>query len=186
VIILLSSCTKSQSPNSKTPFRIVGYYPLQPAMTDTLSNIPFEKLTHINLWFLNPDTLGNFTRDFSSLLPFVNAAHGKNVKVLASIGGGSSHPHYHALLKNDKRSMFINNLVSLVLTYNLDGIDVDLEGSDIDENYENFVVDLAKSLRSKNKMITAAIAIYYKDVLTDKAIAQYDFVNIMSYDRTGP
>jgi GH18 family chitinase len=58
VIILLSSCTKSQSPNSKTPFRIVGYYPLQLAMTDTLRNIPFDKLRHINLWFLNPDIIG--------------------------------------------------------------------------------------------------------------------------------
>ena len=35
-------------------------------------------------------------------------------------------------------------------------------------------------------MITAAIAIYYKDAMTDNALAQYDFVNIMSYDRTGP
>jgi GH18 family chitinase len=68
----------------------------------------------------------------------------------------------------------------------LDGIDVDLEGSDIDENYENFVVELAGALKSRRKMITAAIAIYYKDALSDKALAQYDFVNIMSYDRTGP
>ena len=35
-------------------------------------------------------------------------------------------------------------------------------------------------------MITAAIAVYYKDALSDKALAQYDFVNVMSYDRTGP
>jgi GH18 family chitinase len=82
--------------------------------------------------------------------------------------------------------MFINNLVSLVIKYNLDGIDVDLEGGDIDTNYEMFAVDLAKALRFKNKIITAAIAIYYKDVLTYKALAQYDFVTIMSYDRTGP
>lgn len=185
VIILLSSCTKGQLVNIKSQFKIVGYYSLQSAMTDTLSNVPFDKVTHINLWFLNPDTTGNFLQDFSSLKPFIDAAHVKNVKVLTSIGGGSSHPYYHALLKEDKRSMFINNLVSVVIKYNLDGIDVDLEGSDIDENYESFVIDLAKSLRSKNKMITAAIAVYYKDVLTDKALAQYDFVNVMSYDRTG-
>ena len=35
-------------------------------------------------------------------------------------------------------------------------------------------------------MITAAIATVYKDQFTDKALAQFDFVNIMSYDRTGP
>jgi chitinase len=184
-IILLLSSTQGQPANDKSQFKIVGYYSLQSAMTDSLSNVPFDKVTHINLWFLNPDTLGNFTQDLSSLAPFINAAHTKNVKVLASIGGGSPHPYYHSLLKEDKRPMFINDLVSLVTKYNLDGIDVDLEGGDIDENYESFVIDLAAALRSKNKMITAAIAVYYKDALSDKALAQYDFVNVMSYDRTG-
>jgi len=183
--VLLISSTIAQPTNTKSQFKIVGYYSLQSAMTDTLSNVPFDKVTHINLWFLNPDTLGNFTQDFFALAPFINTAHVKNVKVLASIGGGSPHPYYHSLLKEDKRTMFINNLVSVVTKYNLDGIDVDLEGGDIDENYESFVIDLAAALRSQKKMITAAIAIYYKEVLSDKALAQYDFVNVMSYDRTG-
>jgi chitinase len=184
-IIVLSSSVKGQSANDKSKFKVVGYYSLQSAMTDTLSKVPFDKVTHINLWFLNPDTLGNFTQDFSLLQPFINAAHAKNVKVLASIGGGSPHPYYHALLMDDKRAMFVTNLISVVTKYNLDGIDIDLEGGDIDENYEKFVIDLASLLRSKNKMITAAIAVYYKDKLSDKALAQYDFVNVMSYDRTG-
>ena len=184
-IIVLSFSVKGQPANDKSKFKVVGYYSLQSAMTDTLSKAPFDKVTHINLWFLNPDTLGNFTQDFSSLQPFINAAHAKNVKVLASIGGGSPHPYYHELLMDDKRAMFVTNLISVVTKYNLDGIDVDLEGGDIDENYEKFVVDLASVLRSKNKMITAAIAVYYKDKLSDKALAQYDFVNVMSYDRTG-
>jgi chitinase len=184
-IIVLSFSVKGQSANDKSKFKVVGYYSLQSAMTDTLSKAPFDKVTHINLWFLNPDTLGNFTQDFSLLQPFINAAHAKNVKVLASIGGGSPHPYYHALLMDDKRAMFVANLISVVTKYNLDGIDVDLEGGDIDENYEKFVVDLASALRPKNKMITAAIAVYYKDKLSDKALAQYDFVNVMSYDRTG-
>ncbi len=187
IITSLLLSVKGQQANDKSKFRIVGYYSLKSAMTDSsLTTVPFDKLTHINLWFLNPDTLGNFTEDFSALEPFINQAHSKNVKVLASIGGGSSHPYYHSLLKEDKRKAFIDNLVSVALRYNLDGIDVDLEGGDIDENYENFVVDLAMVLKEKNKMITAAIAVYYKDALTDKALAQYDFVNVMSYDRTGP
>jgi len=170
---------------SPSTFKVVGYYSLNAAMKERKSST-FKKLTHINLWFLNPDSLGNFTRDLSALETFVTRAHRKNVKVLFSIGGGSKHPQYHYLLKDDKRAMFINNLVSEVLKYNLDGIDVDLEGSDIDEYYEKFVVELAHALRSHHKMITAAIAVYYKDQLTDGALTEYDFVNIMSYDRTGP
>ncbi len=185
-ITFLTVCLKAQAPNDKSHFKIIGYYSLRSAMMNDLVNVPFKKLTHINLWFLNPDSTGNFTQDLSALKPFIGAAHTNHVKVLASIGGGSAHPYYHALLKEGKRPMFIDSLVSLVVRYNLDGIDVDLEGSDIDENYENFVVELAGELKSRKKMITAAIAIYYKDALSDKALAQYDFVNIMSYDRTGP
>lgn len=185
IVILLLRVT-GQVPNKKSQFKIVGYYSLRSALTDSVTNVPFDKLTHLNLWFFNPDSNGIFMQDLSALEPFINAAHSNHVKVLASIGGGSSHPYYHALLQQDKRPIFIDSLVSLVLSYNLDGIDVDLEGSDIDENYENFVTGLARALRASKKMITAAIAIYYKDAMTDNALAQYDFVNIMSYDRTGP
>jgi len=176
----------SQVPLIKPAFKVVGYYSLNAAMTADLKTVPFDKLTHINLYFLNPDTLGNFTRDFSALAPFIKEAHKKKVKVLFSIAGGGKHPYYHDLLKDDKRNMLVNNLVSETLKYGLDGVDVDIEGSDIDENYETFVVELARSLRLHKKLITAAIAVFYKDVLTDKALAQYDFVNVMSYDHTGP
>ncbi len=70
--------------------------------------------------------------------------------------------------------------------YNLDGIDVDLEGSDLDENYEKFVVELAAVIKQNKKLITAAIATAYKDQLSNKALKQFDFVSIMSYDLTGP
>lgn len=167
-------------------FRIIGYYPLQAALTVDITTVPFTKLTHINLWFVNPDSLGQFTQDFSGLVPFIEAAHAKDVKVLFSIGGGSKQVQYHRLLQPGQRKAFIQNLVTLVNKQGIDGVDIDLEGSDIDENYESFVSELAAALRTHNKLISAAIAVYYKDQLSDKALATYDFVNIMSYDRTGP
>ena len=177
---------KAQTSTEVSAFRVVGYYSLQSAMTGNLKNVPFNKVTHINLYFLNPDSSGNFTHDFSALLPFIKAAHTKNVKVLASIAGGGKHPYYAKLLKDNNRTMLINNLLSLVLQFDLDGIDVDIEGSDIDENYDNFAIELAASLHEHKKLITAAIAVFYKGDFTDKALAQYDFVNVMSYDHTGP
>ena len=181
-VILVLSFAKGQP----STFKVVGYYSLKSAMTADVKTIPLKYLTHINLWFLNPDSLGHFNTDYTALSPFIQAAHHKNVKVLFSMAGGSKHPQYHTLLKDDQRALLIADFVSLVERYDLDGIDVDLEGSDIDENYESFVVELARSLRSKKKLITAAIAVYYKDQLSDKALGQYDFVNVMSYDRTGP
>src|SRR5437868_11525569 len=88
----LFSAGKGQTPGNGTPFRIVGYYSLESAMTTDFKNVPFSKLTHINLYFLNPDSSGNFNQDFSALIPFIKGAHDKNVDVLASIAGGGKHP----------------------------------------------------------------------------------------------
>lgn len=172
--------------SKKRHFKIVGYYSLRAAMTDSLNTVPFNQLTHVNLWFLNPDSTGQFTQDLSLLSPFVDAAHAQQVKVLASIGGGSPHPYYHSLLKDEVRKSFVDKLVALTELSGLDGLDVDLEGNDIDDNYEKFVTELATALHAHNKIITAAIAVYYKYMLSVKALSQYDFVNVMSYDRTGP
>lgn len=179
----LLACSGSTS--AQQDFKVVGYYSLRSALENP-KDAPFNRLTHINLWFLNPDTLGSFTQDLSGLHPFIRKAHRKKVKVLFSIGGGSKQKQYHKLLQDEHRPQLVSNLVDLTLKYDVDGIDVDLEGSDIDDRYEDFVVELAKALRQHQKLITAAIAVYYKDQLSDRALAQFDFVNVMSYDRTGP
>jgi chitinase len=185
-LCLCISSGYSQTRKEKSKFKVVGYYSLRAAMTADLKTVPFDKLTHINLHFLNPDTLGNFNQDLSAIIPFVKAAHAKGVKVLPSIAGGGRHDYYHSILKDDKRAKFINDLLLITLKYGFDGIDVDIEGRDIDENYENFAVGLARVLKPHKKLVTSAIAIFYKDQLSDNALAQYDFVNIMSYDHTGP
>ena len=189
-LLLISGVGSGQKKNKKTPgpFKVVGYYFLSAAISDTTyadSNYLFlNKITHLNIAFINPDSTGNFNQ-YLVIDTLVKKAHKKNVKVLVSIGGGGSHPWYAVLLK-DKRKILIDNLDSIVQKYDLDGIDVDLEGSDIDNNYQNFVTELAASLKPVNKLVTAAIATVYKDQLPDNAIQQFDFVNIMSYDRTGP
>lgn len=184
-LLFLVLVSKISAQITDTSFRIIGYYSLQEAIKENASNIPLDKLTHINLYFLNPDSNGVFKNDYHKLIPFVKAAHAKNVKVLASIAGGGRQEYYAKLLKDSARKKFIADLVSIVLADDLDGIDVDIEGEDIDENYDNFVIELAGALHQHQKIITAAIAIYFKDEYTNKALSQFDFVNLMSYDHTG-
>jgi chitinase len=184
-LLLSALLLPAQPQQTTTKFKVVGYYSLKSAMENP-KDIPFKWLTHINLWFLNPDSTGTFKEDLSPLKSFINSAHAKKVKVLFSLGGGTKQPQYKRLLQDENRAGFINALMEVVLKNNTDGVDVDLEGSDIDDHYENFVLELAPRLRSQNKLMTAAVAVYYQDQLSDKALAQYDFVNIMSYDRTGP
>jgi len=184
VIVLGTMAGEAQ--DSREAFRVIGYYSLRAATSADPATVPFDKLTHVNLSFLNPDASGTFAQDLSRLPAFVDAARQRGVKVLVSIGGGGAHPQYRELLKNERRATLVDRLVQIAVTAGLDGIDVDLEGGDIDENYEPFVVDLGVALRAQRKLMTSAIAVFYKDQLTDRALAQYDFVNIMSYDHTGP
>lgn len=177
---------KGYGQKNKPAFKIIGYYSITSAITVSPDSVPFNKLTHINLYFLNPDSSGNFLPDLSQIGNFVKAAHVHHVKVLLSIGGGTRHPLYHWFLKDSSRSSFTQKLLKLVLTYQLDGIDVDLEGDDIDSNYEAFVTSLAKICKQHSKLVTAAVAIFYKDRYSDKVLRQFDFMNVMSYDHTGP
>jgi chitinase len=186
IILLLSFLVfPIKAQYSKSDFRVVGYYYLRDLMARP-NKIPFKlsRLTHVNLAFLAPDSLGNFTQDLSSLKHFIKMAHKNNVKVLFSIGGGDSNPNYSTLLLDDKRPVLVKNFLSLVLKYNLDGIDVDIENSDLDNNYEAFVVEMASALRLHQKLITAALQFIPESVnrYTDKALEQFDFINIMSYD----
>ncbi|MEO6282519.1 MAG: glycosyl hydrolase family 18 protein [Dyadobacter sp.] len=190
ILAFNTSCSKksvtfSKNGDTDNRFKVIGYLPNRTDLVAASNQIDFGKITHLYIAFINPDSLGNLTRT-ENLKEIAVIAHSKNVKIMASIGGGGAPKYYPSFLIGEKKTKLINDLVNLAVDNNLDGIDVDLEGALIDANYENFVIDLAKALRQKNKMITAAIATVYKDQFTDKALAQFDFVNIMSYDRTGP
>ena len=190
VFTAVASLTLSAQ-NTSSSFKIVGYYPVDQAMKADTAKVPFKKLTHLMLAFVNPDSAGKFNTDLNALTPFITAAHAHNVKVLYSIGGGSYQAQYHALLKGNRRRDLINSLVSMVTQYNADGIDVDLEsgyafGSETDPNYGIFIKELARSLKAKNKLITVALPSSPGNVVTHDVLMQFDFINIMSYDHTGP
>jgi GH18 family chitinase len=164
-------------------FPIVAYSVCK--TTDQIAGINFGGITHLNYAFANPDSSGNFVYN-ACLDSLAKVAHKNGVKIFASIGGGSAPEYYSKLLKDGSRTRLIGKLARMAIDYDLDGIDVDLEGERIDENYEKFVTELAVALKPANKMLTAAIATVYKDRLTDDALKQFDYVTIMTYDKTGP
>lgn len=179
------SATTSGKGSGGNRFKVIGYLPNRADLVASATQIDFAKITHLYIAFINPDSSGNLMGT-GQLKEIADLAHSKNVKIMASIGGGGAPKYYPSFLIGNKKTKLIQDLTDLAVNNNLDGIDVDLEGALIDANYEAFVIDLAAALRQRNKSITAAIATVYKHQFTDKALAQFDFVNIMSYDRTGP
>lgn len=191
ILILAFVASLTLSAQKDPSFKIVGYYPFNQAMRADTSEVPFNRLTHIMLAFVNPDSLGNLNQNFGALASFIKAAHTKNVKVLYSIGGGSYVAQYHELLKEGKRQELIKNLVLKVTQHDADGIDVDLEegyafGANLDPNYGVFIRELAKALKSKGKLCTAALPSQPGNTVSSDVLTQFDFINIMSYDHTGP
>ncbi|GAB3936781.1 glycosyl hydrolase family 18 protein [Mucilaginibacter myungsuensis] len=167
----------------QSKFRVVGYLRKNDIENGNAATVDLDKVKVINIAFINPDKNGEL-RAMPSLKAFVDQAHQKNVKVLAAIGGGSAPAYYTDLLSDSLRAKVTAGLVKFVIDNDLDGLDVDLEGSRIDGHYEAFVIALADALKPKGKLITAAVATGYK--YTDAALQRFDFINIMSYDKTGP
>lgn len=167
-----------------TQFRVVGYIHNW-GRSPELSKIDFNKITHLNIAFVNPDSSGNL------IIPYgfdalIKAAKKNNVKVLASIGGGSDNPYYHRLLGDSLREEFLEKIVRLSIDFKLDGIDMDLENNAIDENYGEVIAYLSRRMRASGKLLTAALATWNAEKVGDSTLKEFTFINVMSYDQTGP
>ena len=188
LITMAIACSKKLLPSQTmdaTNLRVLGYFPGARDWTKGITAIDFTKITDLNLAFINPDSTGNFPAN-DSLKLLIQAAHNNKVRVFASIGGGSPPPYLADLMETQRRASFIANIVSLAERYNFDGIDVDIENDLINAQYAPFVNDLAAAIKPTKKLLTAALASWNSDLLADATLQQYDFINIMSYDKTGP
>ncbi|CAN5436940.1 glycosyl hydrolase family 18 protein [soil metagenome] len=154
-------------------------------------SIEYDKLTHINIAFENPDENGDLTFNPADE-KLVKKAHENGVKILISIGGGSAaddpvlKPRYFDLIGDAKRVGFTQKLADYVEKHDFDGLDVDLEGPSINDDYGKFIDDLSTALKAKGKLLTAALSQGYGgDKVPSGTFARFDFVNVMAYDGTG-
>lgn len=166
--------------------RVVGY--LQTFRLSDRPQLHLDTLTHLILAFAVPNGEGKaeFAADQQNdILQLVKDAHGANVKVLAALGGGAGGDATSARLARGVDS-YVESVIGLVEKYDLDGIDVDIEGEAINaQTYEPLMLGLSKELRSypEPKLLTAAVAGYMKE--NYRVLGAVDFLNIMSYDQCG-
>ncbi len=173
--------TQSQS----SQLRVLGYLHIPGDWIAGINNIDLSQITDLNLAFINPDSLGNFVAN-NAYSEVIRKAHENKVRVFLSFGGGSAPAHLETLMEESNRHLFINGLVSTAVTYGFDGVDVDLENALVNQHYASFVSELSNALKPKNKLMTAALASWNAHLIHDSTLVKYDFINIMSYDKTGP
>lgn len=172
-------------------FKVVGYLPYY--RFAIAQEIDFAKITHLNLAFINPDTLGQLDIGGKDIDPIIAMAKDKNpdLQVFVSMAGGGMTAEwrkaYDKYLAPAHRSEFVHLLIKYLQIHALDGIDVDLEWQDVNAYYSPFVLELADSLKRYGLKLSAALPATHRYAdLTDEALAAFDFINVMAYDATGP
>jgi chitinase len=186
--VLITTCNNKavlSQPANGNKLRVLGYLPGHNNWVADMNNIDLTKITDLNLAFINPDAAGNFPAN-DAYRQVIQKAHSQKVRVFLSIGGGGPPAHLEGLLEKNKRANLISGLVTVAGNYDFDGVDVDLENSLINSNYASFVSELSAALKQKNKLMTAALASWNSNLINDSTLRLYDFINVMSYDKTGP
>lgn len=165
--------------------RVLGYLFSHNNWNTDIDKIDLSQYTDVNVAFINPDAAGNFKAD-DNFLKLTEKVHQHQAKVYVSIAGGSPPAYFTSLLMDDKRAKLIAGLTTFTLKYNFDGVDVDIENDLIDANYAAFVRELSIALKAQHKLMTSAQAVWNGHKIADSTLQRFDFINIMSYDKTGP
>jgi GH18 family chitinase len=173
---------KDTSPGTPPSMRTVMYLPIYSGNLSTwTSALDFYNVTHVNLSFAAIDADGNVRFPANGMAGFVDRAHQAQAKVCVAIGGAATTVDFDVLLSDANRSAFVDKLVAYAASDNLDCLDIDLEGDSVNQYYEAFVTELRSKLPPEKQM-TAAVAAWFGGRITDKALAAFDFINVMAYD----
>ncbi len=188
LLILFSLGTRTEA-----QFKIVGYIPNWVNLTSFSDGFDYTRVTHLNIAFKDPNSSGDLPALSTDELYLINAAHTNGVRVLVSLGGASTGTNvtlqnkYFNLISSANVSSFASKLTQYCITNNVDGIDLDLEGSAINADYGTFVQVLADSLHPAGKLISAALSQGYGGAaVPNSTFSHFDWINIMAYDACGP
>jgi chitinase len=180
-----------------TSARVVGYLPTW--YSGSMDAVPYSKLTHINYAFIDPAGDGSLVglpmSGDARLTSLVQKAHAAGVKVLISVGGwsdGDDSGFVTMAASSTARTNFVNNLVTFVTNYGLDGVDIDWEypnaGSSEATNYALMMSQLSTAMHDRGKLLTAAVAAtaYHGDGILSEVFGYVDFMVLMAYDGGEP
>jgi chitinase len=179
-----------------TTSRVVGYFP---TWTGSIDSIAYSKLTHINYAFVLPTTSGALTgvpmSGNTRLLGLVQRAHAAGVKVLISVGGwngGDDSGFVGMAASSTARNTFVNNVITFVSNYGLDGVDIDWEypdpGTAESTNYTTLMGQLATEMHNRGKLLTAAVVAQGSTGagVQSTVFGYVDYLVLMAYDGGTP
>ncbi|KAJ2637680.1 hypothetical protein GGF40_002188 [Coemansia sp. RSA 1286] len=188
---------------------VVAYY--NTWKRQSLMNIDWSKITHLNVAHAIPSDSGDFTFDGEWFLPqLVQEAHTQKTKILLSLGGWTGSNRFSALMRDPhKRAALIRAISVFVEKHELDGVDLDWEyvgraGSKCNKfsaaedapNLLRFLRALRASFHARfpqmEKIISMAVGVQpftgVDGPMTDVSMfAEYvDYAQLLAFDVNGP
>lgn len=202
LLFLLTSCEKRHLLQRQC-MPIVAVYPSWKQQQMPVSEIPWERFTHLALIFALPQADGGLqTSEVDSLVaPLSEAAKAKGKKIFLSIGGATGYQDaFQQIAQSPEKLQKFTRAVSAYATkHQLDGIDIDWEywtkqavhkqgGNDPIESklLVTLLAELRRQLPEKVALTTSVFAGYWSGEQYLSEIQQHvNYVALMSYDFTG-
>lgn len=204
IIIIAGSCKKDDLPAPSNPpqliappapfgFYVVGYFPSYRTVA-AVPDVKFRMCNVVNYAFAVVSAGGNLTlTNTAHLMEVKNKAKANGAKIFISVSGVAADFKTMAAAPAG-RVFFITQVMDLVRTYGLDGVDIDWEFPRTDDGtsitYTALMKQLSDSchLGSKYYLTAAITAGKYAGVIRDAISNELwqgnyvDWFNIMSYD----
>ena len=175
-------------------FKQIAYWSVSDE--ETLDDIDFSMLTHIIYSQVGVEANGDLIMptgdDLDEFEDMIVAAHNSNIYAMASIGN-SSDSAFNTLAANDSAmSNFIDNMEDLIDDYDLDGIDINWqfpEGDDEGDLFEDLVKEVSESIDKQGLIFSFVVDTGQDDDDTDDGVQDDtldypDFINVMALNTT--
>ena len=191
VVIGLGVAVFSPKKTKKPKGLVVGYLPYY--SSSAADRIDFSALTHLNIAFANPDSSGNVYLEMSegTIKKLVKKCHDNDVKAILSFGGGSiSSANYNKLMRGKPEGIkqFNEKIIDFCKKYDFDGVDIDFEfiaSSPAWEYFEDWITALKTKCDKNDLILSAAVASWYSDNMSQKALDCFEYITVMAYDNDG-
>ena len=174
-------------------FKKVAYW--SPDDSDNLEDVDFDALTHIIYASISVSANGSLEElddaDEDLLQELVDYADAAGIKVGISLGDGDDNNFNTIAESSSITNDFVNEVDDFVEDYDLDGVDINwqtIDDDDESDNLEELLEELEEALSEDSRFLSMTVTSGEDDSQADEVdndLFDYvDFVNVMAFDST--
>ena len=180
---LLPIISHSEYPKPQT-IPNVSVYGYLPYWTEDVATVDLNGLSHVAYFDVGLEqdgSLSNTSRWTDNASTLVSRAHAQGVQVHLTLTSFQDSVNNTVLSESSLRAVVVEQLTDLVVSYEADGINIDIEGLDASQrnNLNLFVAELSQHI---SDIVVATPAVDWSDAYDYAYLSQYATLFVMGYD----